>query len=256
MMQRYFIEIAYKGTAFNGFQIQDNAATIQGEINKALSIIFKEQAIETTTSSRTDAGVHAYQNFLHWDTDLPLPRSIIYSINAILHTDIAVTNIYPVDIAAHARFDALGRKYAYHLHNFKDPFSHGQSYYFPFKIDRSLLQITANMLLQHQDFTSFSKKNTDVHTYICTIKISEWEFHNEHKMTYHVESNRFLRGMVKALVGTQLLVARGKISLTDFEQIILSKDCNQADFSPVSEGLFLEQVNYPDTIFGNPLPYK
>lgn len=256
-MPRYFIEVAYKGCRFNGFQIQqDKGMTIQGEVNRALEVLFKE-AVQTTTSSRTDAGVHAYQNFLHWDTDREtLPPKTIYALNAILDKDLVIQNIFPVDPAAHARFDAVARKYAYHISSYKNPFERETSYHFPFALQEDLLTQTADIVKRHTDFTSFSKRNTDVKSFLCKIEESYWERTDEHQIIYHVRANRFLRGMVKALVGTQLQVARGKINLADFEQIILEKDCTLADFSPPSGGLFLEKVCYPDHLLGPPLPHR
>ena len=254
-MPRYFIEVAYKGGSFHGFQIQENGKTIQGELNNALTILVK-QSVETTTSSRTDAGVHAYQNFLHWDSPIDLPRNAIYSLNSILPKEMAVLNIYPVSPSAHSRFDAIGRKYAYHITSFKNPFLSESSYHFPFKIELEKLHETAELLKQFEDFSSFSKRHTDVNTFNCTISESYWEQPSNNHLIYHVKSNRFLRGMVKAMVGTQLLVGRGKLSLEEFKEVLLAKDCTKADFSPPSMGLFLENVIYPTDYLQNPLPYK
>lgn len=246
-MPRYFIEVAYKGTHFKGFQIQQNADSIQGEINKALQIILKTD-IQSTTSSRTDAGVHALQNFLHFDTDARLPASIVYNLNAILPEDIAVKELTAVKADAHSRFDALSRKYAYHIVNNKNPFLKEIACYMPFKTDTDLMNEAAKTLLNYTSYESFSKRNTDVKTFECKILTSFFEI-NEQEIIYHVESNRFLRGMVRAIVGTLLLVGRKKITLQQFEEIILSKDCTNADFSAPAHGLFLEKVNYPPGIF-------
>lgn len=253
-MARYFLEVAYLGTDFLGFQIQDEGQTVQGELNKALQVLFK-CPIETTTSSRTDAGVHAAQNFFHWDFDGPLPKTFVYNINAILPEGIALTNCYCVPNEAHSRFDAVARRYRYSIHAFKDPFLQHRSYYFPFPLQEDLLHATATIIKQHTDFTSFSKKNTDVKTFLCTIHEAEW-YREQHTWQFTVKANRFLRGMVKALVGTQLQVARGKISLDQFEQIIVAKNPQGADFSPPSEGLFLEQVYYPEHLLQNPIPRR
>ncbi len=254
-MPRYFFELAYKGSAFSGFQAQENELTIQGELNAALEILFKNST-ETTTSSRTDAGVHSYQNYLHWDTELSIPTSTIYSLNSILHQDIVIKNIFLVPEKAHARFDAIARKYVYQLSFTKNPFIKDSSYHFPFQIDIEKMNEAAAIVLQHHDFTSFSKKKTDVKTFNCSITESYWELKESNILAYHVKANRFLRGMVKALVGTQLLVGRSKISLNEFEKIIISKDCTKADFSPPSQGLCLEKVFYPESLLTNPLPHK
>lgn len=250
-MSRYFIEVSYLGSKFSGFQLQQGLRpTIQGEVNRALSILCKCE-IQTTTSSRTDAGVHAFQNFLHLDVDYKLTQKCIYSLNAILDNDIVLKQIYHVPPTAHSRFDAISRAYTYHIHHAKNPFVKEKSYYFPFKLDFDKLEQCAKILKSHIDFTSFSKKHTDVKTNICTILESSWNISKENTISFHVTSNRFLRGMVKALVGTQLLVGRGHISIAEFEEIIINKDCTLADFSPPSQGLFLEQVNYPIQLLSN-----
>ncbi len=246
-MSRYFIELAYKGTQFKGFQLQHHVATVQGEVNAALRILLKE-SVETTTSSRTDAGVHALQNFLHFDTEVLLKPSFIYNINAILHPDILVKNIIAVNADAHARFDASSRKYAYHIINTKHPFLKETAWHMPFKTDIDLMNEAAQKLMQHTNFESFSKRNTDVKTFECNIHIAYFEKMNE-EIIFHVASNRFLRGMVRALVATLILVGRKKVSLSAFEKIIAGRDCTKADFSAPAHGLFLEKVNYPASVF-------
>lgn len=248
-MPRYFIEIAYKGTHFKGFQIQQNAHTIQGEINTALATILKTE-IETTTSSRTDSGVHALQNYLHFDTEIQLPHSIVYNLNAVLPPDIVIKKIRKVNNTAHSRFDAIERKYAYHIIRNKNPFLKEIAYYFPFSVDVKKMNEAALHLLQHKQFESFSKKNTDVKTYNCNISLACFET-KEEEIIFHIRANRFLRGMVRGITGTLLQVGRGKLSVDEFEQVILSHDCNQADFSTPAHGLFLEQVIYPDSIFAD-----
>ncbi|MBL7767124.1 MAG: tRNA pseudouridine(38-40) synthase TruA [Chitinophagaceae bacterium] len=254
-MNRYFIEVSYHGKGFSGFQIQDESITIQGEVNKAFETILKKK-IETTTSSRTDAGVHALQNFLHLDIEDTLPSSIIYNLNALLPIGISVNNIFPVHPKSHARFDALGRRYSYQIIPVKQPFRHDRAYFYPFAVNKILLEETAQMLLQVEDFTSFSKKKTDVKTFLCKLSESHWEFYADGSYVYQVSGNRFLRGMVRALVGTQLQVARGRITVQEFQSIIDSKDCTLADFSARPEGLFLEEVQYPPGLLGRPLPRR
>lgn len=246
-MPRYFIEVAYKGTHFKGFQIQDHERTIQGELNRALSVLLKTD-IQTTTSSRTDAGVHAHQNFLHVDTDFNYLQDKTYNINAILPQDMVVTGIYPVQDNAHSRFDAKARRYTYYLTRHKNPFLQETAYYFPFTIDLELMNECCQLILSNTDFTSFSKKHTDVSNFNCQIMHAQWKQHSD-TVTFEVESNRFLRGMVRALVGTMLQVGRKKINLDQFKEIIISQNCNQADFSAVAKGLFLQKVYYPETVF-------
>lgn len=246
-MPRYFIETAYKGTHFKGFQAQLNAISIQGEINKALKTILKD-AIQTTTSSRTDAGVHALQNFLHFDTEHPLASSIVYNLNSILHEDILIKRITQVSDTAHARFDAIARDYTYHIISRKHPFLRETSYFVPFPLDIDQMNEAAAILHTHTHFESFCKRNTDVKTFECRISNSFLEKKGE-EIIYNVSSNRFLRGMVRAIIGTLILVGRKKISSKNFEEIILSADCSQADFSAPAHGLFLERVHYPASFF-------
>lgn len=245
-MPRYFIEVAYNGARYAGFQIQQNAHSIQAAVEQALKIFFK-QDFKLTCSSRTDAGVHALSNYFHFDVESFPEQEIlnnsIYNLNAILPDDIVAKRIYEVDSKAHCRFDALSRSYQYVVYQHKDPFVNDRAYYYPYNLDIQKLQAAAEVLKNYQDFTSFSKKNTQVKTFICNILKSEWVLQNN-LIIYNVEANRFLRGMVRGLVGTMLKVGTGKISLSDFCNIIESKDCTKADFSVPPQGLFLLKVLY------------
>ena len=241
-MPRYFIEVSYKGTNYSGFQIQQNANSVQAEIEKALKIFYKED-FKLTGSSRTDAGVHALQNFFHFDTESELADAS-YHLNAILPADIVVKKIFLVKPDNHCRFNALSREYAYTIYQQKDPFLQDRAYFFPYEINIELMQEAANELMNHQDFAAFSKRNTQAKTTICTIFSSKWE-EKENVLTYNVISNRFLRGMVRGMVGTMLQVGRRKISLDQFINIIQSKDCTKADFSIPPQGLFLLKVQFP-----------
>lgn len=245
-MSRYFIEVAYNGAQYSGFQIQPNAKSIQAEIQKALKILFK-QDFSLSCSSRTDAGVHAVGNYFHFDTEC-LPKNeilakYIYNLNAILPNDIVVKSIYQVADTAHSRFDAKSRSYQYSVYQLKDPFVSDRAYYYPYNLDIEKLQAAAKILKEYQDFTSFSKKNTQVKTFNCSIIKSEWSVQNNLTI-YNVEANRFLRGMVRGLVGTMLKVGTGKTSLEAFRNIIESKNCSGADFSAPAHGLFLLKVLY------------
>lgn len=241
-MPRYFIEVSYKGTNYSGFQVQMNANSVQAEMEKALEIFYK-QHFELTGSSRTDAGVHALQNFFHFDTDLAI-KDDAYNLNAILPGDIVVKRITPVEDKAHCRFDAVSREYHYYIYNQKNPFLADRAYYVPYTIDAELLQLAAKEIMRHTDFTSFSKRNTQVKTFRCAISNSEWVQEGD-CLVYKVTANRFLRGMVKGLVGTMLLVGKRKISLEAFKAIIESKDCTKADFSVHPAGLMLYKVSFP-----------
>ena len=245
-MLRYFIEVAYKGSRYSGFQIQQNANSIQAEIEKAFKIFFREDIV-LTSSSRTDAGVHALSNYFHFDAISLPPREILdnitYNLNSILPDDIVVKCIYEVPPNAHSRFNALSRSYKYVVYQSKDPFVADRAYYYPYKFDLDNLQLAASVLMEYKDFTSFSKKNTQVKTFNCTILKSEWSL-QDNLTVYNVEANRFLRGMVRGLVGTMLKVGTGKISIGEFRGIIESKDCTKADFSVPPHGLFLLKVRY------------
>jgi tRNA pseudouridine38-40 synthase len=246
-MNRYFLEVAYHGARYAGSQVQLNALTVQAELEKAMAIYFR-QPLTLTGSSRTDAGVHAQQNFYHFDLPDPLNPRAIYNLNAILPHDIAIRQFIPVPATAHCRFDAIGREYEYFIYKFKDPFLVDRAWYYPYTIDLQGLQAAATILKEYTDFTSFSKRNSQVKTFNCSIEYSEWQVH-EQGAVYRVKANRFLRGMVRGLVGTMLQVGRGKITLQQFRQIIEARDCTKADFSVPGHGLFLQKVVYPHNYF-------
>jgi len=243
MSYRYFIEVSYKGTNYSGFQIQQNANSIQAEIEKALKVYYKKD-FKLTGSSRTDAGVHAIQNFFHFDCDAVIDDQS-YHLNAILPADIVIKRIFPVQPDKHCRFDALSREYTYNIYMQKDPFLQDRAYFFPYLLNIEVLQQAAMELTRHKDYTTFSKRNTQVKTALCIITGSKW-IQEGNLLSYHVTSNRFLRGMVRGMVGTMLQVGRNKISLQQFCRIIESKDCTKADFSVPPQGLFLQKVNFPD----------
>lgn len=246
-MHRYFLEVAYKGTKYSGFQTQKNANTIQAEIEKAFAVIYK-QKIELTGSSRTDSGVHALQNYFHFDSKSPVKQESLYNINAILPNDIVIHSLKEVNANAHCRFDAISREYYYHIYSSKDPFQTESAFYFPYKLNIEEMQKAASILKEYTDFTSFSKRNTQVKTFNCQIAESKWVI-ADNKLVYQVKSNRFLRGMVRALTATMLKVGRGKIELPEFRNIIEAKDCTQASFAVPPQGLFLIKVQYNQDIF-------
>jgi tRNA pseudouridine38-40 synthase len=249
-MPRYFIELFYKGTQYSGFQSQQNTPyTIQSELEKAFEILHKNK-IGLVSSSRTDAGVHALQNYFHFDYNGEIHPQFIYKINAILPADIVVKNIVRVADDAHCRFDAISREYKYFIYAKKNPFLHDSAFYFPYKMDIQKLKQAAAVIKEYKDFTSFSKRNTQVKTFLCNIIESEWIYEND-CLVYHVKANRFLRGMVRALTATMLKVGRNKISLEDFGRIIEAKDCTLADFAVPAHGLFLFKVEYTSGYFSN-----
>ncbi|MFT3948666.1 MAG: tRNA pseudouridine(38-40) synthase TruA [Agriterribacter sp.] len=246
-MPRYFIEVAYKGNSYAGFQVQDNAVTIQSEVQKAFAVFYKE-TILLTGSSRTDAGVHALQNYFHADVLFDIQQRSIYNLNALLPQDIAIKSIQEVNSDAHCRFDAENREYKYYVCGKKDPFITDRSYFFPYPIDEEKLNEAATAILNYTDFTSFSKRNTQVKTFICNIFESRWVKEGD-CLIYSIKANRFLRGMVRGLTGTMLQVGRGKITIDDFKKIIENRDCTKADFAVPGHGLFLVKVNYPERIW-------
>jgi len=247
-MPRYFIEVYYKGTNYAGFQIQQNANSIQAEVERALRTFFKSN-FNLTGSSRTDAGVHALSNYFHFDSEplsLYTPKQLtkfIYSLNAILPADIVVRNIFLVADGAHCRFDAKSREYMYCIYQNKDPFHADRAFYYPYQLNINVLSEVAQMIESCKDFTSFSKRNTQVKSFDCTIFKSEWKQENG-LLIYNVRANRFLRGMVRGLVGTMLKVGTGRMTVEEFRKAIEAKDCSGVDFSVPAHGLFLIKVQY------------
>lgn len=246
-MSRYFLELAYKGTGYSGFQVQHNAVTIQSEVEKAISILHKEKVL-LTGSSRTDSGVHALQNYFHFDFEGELNKQFVYKMNAILPPSIVIKNLMCVKPEAHCRFDAINREYGYHIYRFKNPFINDISYYYPFKLSFDHLNQAASIIKEYSDFTSFSKRNTQVKSFLCNIETSEWVIEND-QLIYKVTANRFLRGMVRALTATMLKVGRQKMGLEEFRAVIEVKDCTMASFAVPAHGLFLSRVNFPDEYF-------
>ncbi|MGL4347511.1 MAG: tRNA pseudouridine(38-40) synthase TruA [Chitinophagaceae bacterium] len=248
-MSRFFLEVSYLGYAYSGSQIQINGITVQELLENVLTTFLKEKIL-LFGASRTDSGVHAYQNFFHFDTKKIITQKQLYNLNALLPFDIAINNIHPVKDTAHCRFDAIKRSYKYFIHQYKNPFLQERSYYYPYKISYNLLQQTSEFILQQHFFQSFSKKHTQVKTFDCQIYKSTWCFDNLQKtLIYEVTANRFLRGMVKALVSTQLKVARNLRSFNEFENLFQNPISPQADFYAPSHGLFLLNTKYPKEIF-------
>ena len=240
---RYFIECAYRGTNYCGWQIQNNAKTVQEEIEKALSILLKT-TIEITGSSRTDTGVHAMQQMAHFEVENELDtENLVYRINKILPSDISVNQVFKVADDYHCRFEATSRKYEYRISRKKNPFQKGLCYEFNQKLNVKLMNEACQILFKHIDFECFSKVNTQVFTFNCSIMEARWEEQDD-LMVFHIKANRFLRGMVRAVVGTLLEVGAERLSIADFEQIILSKNRKNAGRTVPAEGLFLMEVNY------------
>ncbi|MBP6686892.1 MAG: tRNA pseudouridine(38-40) synthase TruA [Lacibacter sp.] len=246
-MPRYFLELSYKGEGYSGFQVQQNAVTIQSEVEKAFFIFFRK-AVELTGSSRTDAGVHAMQNYFHFNWEENFPQSCIYNLNAILPAGIVIKSVREVMPDAHSRFHATAREYKYFIYDKKNPFVDDRAWYLPYTLDESLLDACAQRVKSNLDFSAFSKRNTQVKTFQCSIIVSEW-VKEEGCLVYHVQANRFLRGMVRGLVGTMVRVARGTMQIDAFEKLLAQKTLAAADFSAPAKGLFLVSVSYPGQLF-------
>jgi tRNA pseudouridine38-40 synthase len=242
-MPRYFLEVSYKGTAYSGFQVQANAGSIQEEIEKAFAVFFRKTVI-MTGASRTDAGVHARQNYFHFDFDEAVGAETVYRLNAILPGDVCVRGIFPVREGAHCRFDAESREYRYYIYGKKDPFLSDRAYFYPYPLDWAVLEESAGRLKTFTDFTSFSKRNTQVNHFRCSIFESHWVM-EEGEWYYRIRANRFLRGMVRGLAGTMLLVGRGQLTVADFEGILEGRDPTRVNFNVPAKGLFLESIRYP-----------
>ena len=246
-MLRYFIELAYKGTHYSGFQIQENAVTVQQKVEEAFKIFFKREFV-LTGSSRTDAGVHAEQNYFHFDTEEWFDPKHVYNLNALLPADIVIKRIVPVHQTAHARFDAISRHYRYCIYKTKNPFLDDRGWYLPFKLDDALLHHCAELVATHTNFIAFSKVHSQVKTFDCHLLYSRWVKRAD-CVCYEVAANRFLRGMVRGLTATMVKVARGNMSLEAFATILRDGEVATADFSAPAKGLFLKEVAFPPAIF-------
>jgi tRNA pseudouridine38-40 synthase len=249
-VQRYFIKLAYKGTNYHGWQIQENALSVQAVITSALATILQDN-IEITGCGRTDTGVHAQMYFAHFDTEKQFQTSsLTYQINNLLPKDIVVFEVIPVIPTAHARFDAVSRSYEYIISNEKNPFSFELSYYFRQKLNIMMMNRCGEILINTKDFKSFCKTGSDNKTTICEVKKAYWE-KDKNNFIFHIQADRFLRNMVRAVVGTMIEVGMGKINEQDFQKIVDAKDRKQAKFSAPAEGLHLTHIEYPKNIFIN-----
>jgi tRNA pseudouridine38-40 synthase len=249
--QRYFIELLYDGTNYHGWQIQQNAVSVQEVLNKSLSTVLR-QPIETLGCGRTDTGVHAKEFFAHFDFEtmnrepwtMDETGTILRSLNSILPKDIAIKSIFPVAPEAHARFDATLRSYEYHIYFNKDPFKNGYSWELRDKPDVNLMNKAAAIIMEHTDFSCFSKSNTQVKTNICKISKAEW-FVKDDGIIFHISADRFLRNMVRAIVGTLMMVGKHEIEPEAVRAIIESKNRSNAGMSVPAGGLYLTEVRYP-----------
>ncbi|TPN81264.1 tRNA pseudouridine(38-40) synthase TruA [Aquimarina algicola] len=245
---RYFLELSYNGSPYHGWQRQPNAVSIQEVLENALSTILRFKT-EIVGAGRTDTGVHAKQIMAHFDSDHDLNvESLIYKLNSILPAEIAIQSLYEVDKDAHARFDAVSRSYEYCINLTKDPFLIKKSYYMKRSLDLNLMNEAAKLLLNYTNFKCFSKSKTDVKTYNCTITEAIWE-RNKDNLIFKISANRFLRNMVRAIVGTLIEIGEGKLDLEDLVDIIKSENRSRAGYSVPAHGLYLVEVKYPKTIY-------
>ena len=247
--KRYFIELAYNGSAYHGWQRQPNAISVQQVLEEALSRL-KRKNISLVGSGRTDTGVHARQMFAHFDLaeEIVNPQELVFLLNGFLKDDIAIRSIRRVQPYAHARFDATARDYEYHISTAKDPFNAPLHYYLKNSPDIELMNQAAKILLLHEDFQCFSRSNTDVKTFLCTIKNANWQQEGS-SLIFFISANRFLRNMVRAIVGTLLEVGYKKREVKDIEMVIKNKDRGEAGFSAPAHGLYLSRIEYPQNIF-------
>lgn len=247
MLQRYFLQCSYKGTNYHGWQIQPNAVSVQAIFEEALSTLLRNK-IGVTGAGRTDTGVHASFFMLHFDFSGKLPKNIVYKLNSFLPADIAVQNVWPVEMEFHARFNALSRTYKYYISTQKDPFKTESSYKYTKPLDVEKMNEAAKALFDYTDFTSFSRLHTDVKTNNCKIMHAEWT-QEEDLIVFTIKADRFLRNMVRAIVGTMLDVGKGKTDLAQFRKIIELKDRKKAGTSAPAQGLFLVGISYPEQVY-------
>ena len=245
---RYFIDLSYNGTNFHGWQVQPNALTVQSLMNDCLSTILTEE-INCVGAGRTDTGVHAKQMIAHFDCDKIFnPINLVSKLNAFLPKDIAIRSIRKVQSKAHARFDAKRRTYVYKICSSKNVFEYDKSYFFKNKLDLELMNEASLMLMNYSDFESFSRKNSDVKTFICYLSEATWTESNDF-IQFKISADRFLRNMVRAIVGTMIDIGTKKTSLKEFDRIIQSKDRSLAGASAPSRGLYLTHIDYNNSIF-------
>jgi tRNA pseudouridine38-40 synthase len=247
---RYFIYLSFKGTAYHGWQLQPNSVTVQKILENALSVVLGEK-IRTTGAGRTDAGVHALFFCAHFDSlsgDLSGKKPLVFKLNRFLPEDISVIEILKVLPDANARYSAISRTYKYYVSRRKDPFFNSSSWFLHGKIDIEAMNQACRILFRHSDYTSFSKLHSGTSTNICTIYEAYWE-EAEDRLVFTIKADRFLRNMVRAIVGTMVEIGFGKLNQDEFEEVILARDRCKAGTSAPAKGLFLTEIEYPTEIF-------
>jgi tRNA pseudouridine38-40 synthase len=249
-MRRFFITLSYNGKNYCGWQIQPNGISVQQTLQESLSTIMRQE-IDVVGAGRTDSGVHARNMIAHfdWEQDDFDAHDLIMKLNRFLPKDIAIHSIKEVELHAHARFSALSRTYSYTITQHKDPYLHEYKHRIYFNPDIELMNRLSEILLETEDFTSFSKLHTDVKTNICNVKQAYWSETNDGDYMFTIQADRFLRNMVRSIVGTLLQAGRGKLDEEGFRQIIAAKDRGAAGESAPAHALFLEKVEYPEEIW-------
>lgn len=247
---RYFIELRYKGAAYCGWQRQNDVPSVQQTLESALSTLLRAE-IEVVGAGRTDTGVNASYYVAHFDTEQAVadPEQLVYKLNLILPEDIAVFSVREVAPEAHARFDAVRREYRYYIEQNKNPFTREGSWQYYVPLDVEAMNRAAESLLSYEDFTSFAKLNSNNKTNICHIYHAEWSREESDRLCFTVAADRFLRNMVRALVGTLVDVGRGRYTPEQFEEIVASRDLSRSSGGAPAQGLFLSDVRYPEDIF-------
>lgn len=255
MKTRYFIFISYKGTSYHGWQIQPNSVTVQEILDEALSVVLNEK-ISTIGAGRTDTGVHALFFCAHFDSispDLLTIGNLVFRLNQYLPADISVNSLKKVVPDANARYSATSRTYKYYISRIKDPFFDNSSWYLHGKIDIKAMNKSCTLLMRHNDFTSFSRLHSGAKSNICKIYNAGWE-ESDNRLVFTIKADRFLRNMVRAIVGTMVEIGFGKMDLREFEEIILAKDRCKAGKSALAKGLILVDIEYPEEIFTSQPP--
>ena len=241
---RYFIWFCYDGTQYHGWQIQPNGVTVQSELQRCLSLLLREE-VNVTGAGRTDTGVHARLMAAHFDTDVAFDSLVLVKkLNGLLHQDIGVFKVEPVSPDMHARFSAVARTYRYYVHTKKNPFIRQYSLELHYRLDYDLMNEAGKILMQYDDFGAFCKAGSDVKTTLCKVIHAEWHQTSDTAWYFEITANRFLRNMVRAVVGTLVEVGRGRMSLSDFREVIEGRQRTQAGESMPAKALFLEDVKY------------
>ena len=241
---RYFITLSYDGTRFHGWQIQPNGISVQGELQRCLSLLLRQE-VQITGAGRTDTGVHARMMVAHFDTESPIDGpQLAYRLNKVLPHDIAVQRVEPVSDDKHARFSATSRTYYYYIHTAKDPFLRHYSCELHYPLDFQRMNEAARLLLDYEDFGAFCKSHADVKTTLCHVTKAEWKQESPTSWRFEITANRFLRNMVRAVVGTLIDVGRGRLSLDDFRKVVEGKRRTEAGESMPGNALFLVDIQY------------